>query len=417
MTSQRPDDESPRAPVAGRALAERMAVLMHAIPCGVVIVDGHGVVDVTNDEFLQQFALQDQDTAGVADRILQARLADLAQDPGAFLAGVRALDGCTEITTDQILFGDGRVIERDYIPVVAGSIEDGWIWTYWDFTERQRSAEQEKRQLRAEVAAREIGLLGQRDRVRAAEESGRELAQDNESLRRRDALRAQLLATASHELRTPLTSIMSFAEVMAEPGVTEEERAEFVAIIQRNAHRLLTLVDDLLLLTRLGSEATPLRTQRIGIGGVVDGVVTSARARTRAGGPRILRAGQGDPRVEADPERLAQVFDNLVTNALKYGSPDGEIRVTVDDLPGRVGVTVSDDGPGIPPDELESVFERFFRSTSARASAVPGTGLGLALVQSIVERHGGTVSIESTVGVGTRVRVELPTAEEEPDDG
>ena len=232
-----------------------------------------------------------------------------------------------------------------------------------------------------------------------------------------DRLRDELLATVTHELRTPLTSIIGYAELLDElehdalsplgRGMLEKIRA--------NADRELRLVTDLLTLAVGRLDQIRLRLEDVDLLALATEVVTERRrdARRKSVSVHVL----GDPAtlapVRGDRHRLTQVIDNLVGNAVKFTPARGRVDVTVSALADSTVITVADTGAGIAPTEQKKVFERLYRSRSATAEHVPGTGLGLALVHGIVDAHHGSVALSSTPGEGTTVTVQLPQRQPE----
>jgi PAS domain S-box-containing protein len=235
-----------------------------------------------------------------------------------------------------------------------------------------------------------------------------------ESLRQRD----ELIATVSHELRTPLASIIGYSELMADLDEADLGRRgrKLLAVIERNARRELQLVDDLLTMAyvndnRLRVTRRPTELQEVGRQ-VVDAQTPQARERGLQ-----LSLVEGDvPLVLGDHDRLVQVLENLVTNAIKFTRPGGRIDVSVHDR-GTMGVLeVRDTGVGVTAEERTKIFDRLYRAPGAVADQTPGAGLGLSIVRAIVEAHGGWVDLDSEPGVGTVVRVAVPYADQPPRD-
>ncbi len=222
------------------------------------------------------------------------------------------------------------------------------------------------------------------------------------------------LANVSHDLKTPLTSIRGFAQAIEEGAVEKPEDIQRAAtVIREESERLTRLVADLLDLARLESETAPARGEPVDLAGLV-GALTERLA------PRAVEKGiqweVGRPlpvaRVQGNADRLAQVIQNLLDNALKYTPAGGVVRIGLVVAQGRVTFTVADSGPGIPAEDLGRIFERFYQVDRARgrSAEATGVGLGLAIVKEIVARHGGTIRAESVVGIGTRFVVEIPAA-------
>lgn len=221
--------------------------------------------------------------------------------------------------------------------------------------------------------------------------------------------RAQFLAVVSHEMRTPLTSIISFSELLrGEAAGLSPDGLRFLGIIERNADRLLRLIDDLLMLNRIEAGGLPLELAQVSLPELAaEAVKNAAPGAVKSGVTVHLDVGEG-PRIDADPRRLMQVLDNLIGNAVKFSHVDGLVRVRLRYVRGTWRIDVSDTGIGIPPDEVTRLFGLFVRGSNARIAGLPGSGLGLAIVKSLVEMHGGQVKVESVLGEGSTFSVLLP---------
>jgi PAS domain S-box-containing protein len=238
----------------------------------------------------------------------------------------------------------------------------------------------------------------------------RELAEQNERLRELDRMKDDFVASVSHELRTPLTSIRGYLELVREDGGLDEEQDRMLGIVDRNADRLLGLVTDLLFIAEVDAGKLTLERNRVQLGDVAGESVEAASPHARAAEIELNLDADDQLVVNGDRTRLAQVFDNLISNAIKFTPAGGRIDVHVFRSDAAAVVEVSDTGSGIPEDEREHLFERFFRTSGAIRAAVQGTGLGLAIVGAIAASHGGTVSCESAEGGGAKFRVSLPLA-------
>jgi two-component system, OmpR family, sensor kinase len=222
-----------------------------------------------------------------------------------------------------------------------------------------------------------------------------------------DRLR-QFVADASHELRTPLTSVRGYAELFRRGAAQRpDDLATAMRRIESESARMSVLVDDLLLLARL-DQGRPLEREPVDLIPLVAELVTDAR--TAEPGRPIALAGDGPVIVQGDEGRLRQVVANLLANAREHTPPNTPVRVQVAADGDRAVIEVADQGPGIPADAAERVFERFFRVDASRARASGGTGLGLSIVAAIAEAHGGGASVESQPGRGATFRVVLPQA-------
>jgi signal transduction histidine kinase len=219
----------------------------------------------------------------------------------------------------------------------------------------------------------------------------------------------EFVATVSHELRTPLTSIIGYLELLAlESDELTPDHREFVDVIDRNASRLLALVNDLLMVAQAEAGRFELAAAPFSAVQLVDEAVASALPAAESRGVALKASAQAMPDLVGDRARLAQVLDNLIANAVKFTPAGGSIAVRARRAGETLEIEVADTGVGIPADELEHLFDRFYRAASAQRSAVQGSGLGLSIVRLIAEAHGGTVDVVSRVGAGTRFTVVLP---------
>jgi two-component system phosphate regulon sensor histidine kinase PhoR len=228
-------------------------------------------------------------------------------------------------------------------------------------------------------------------------------------LKQLESTRKDFVANVSHELRTPLSLIKGYVETLLEGAKDDPEVSEkFLRTIDRNAERLKLLIEDLLSISELESGRVKLNLQSVELGPVMEKVFADSSDRVGAKSVTLSNQTQ-DIRVQADPDRLEQVLSNLVENAIKYGRSGGRVNVVARNAEnGQVEVCVQDDGPGIPPDSLERVFERFYRVDKARSREQGGTGLGLAIVKHIVQSHRGRVWARSELGHGSAFYFTLP---------
>jgi signal transduction histidine kinase len=240
-----------------------------------------------------------------------------------------------------------------------------------------------------------------------------ELRKTNAALSRVDQTRRQLFADISHELRTPLTMIRGEAQVALRGS--KKSPAEYKEALQRihdQAQQLGRLVDDLLFIARTDGGAPHLKRETVALHTLVGQVCLEAEVLADPRNIHIhFQTNVKSAMVTGDPGRLRQLFVILLENAIRYSKPAG--RITVDISPALAGVAVSviDSGIGIAPDELERVFERFYRGGNGAATANPeGSGLGLPVAKAIIDAHSGTVKIASKLNKGTTVTVTLPVA-------
>jgi len=240
----------------------------------------------------------------------------------------------------------------------------------------------------------------------------RRIRAQNEQLRALDRLKDDFVASVSHELRTPLTSIRGYLELLTsgEAGQLNDEQERFLAVVDRNADRLLNVVGDLLFVSQVEAGVISLEQNPFELVGLLKESVDAARPAAEAKEVAVELSADHLAEVNADRARLAQVFDNLLSNAIKFTPAGGFVDVEIVAEGDGVKVRVSDTGMGISAEDQERLFTRFFRTAAASEQAIQGTGLGLAIVKAIVEGHGGTITVESEVGVGTTFWVELPLA-------
>lgn len=267
-----------------------------------------------------------------------------------------------------------------------------------------------------------VGSADQRWELRIhALRQGLKLVQmsDRSSRHAAERMRTDFVANASHELRTPLAAIKGFLETLEDPkaGKDDATRARFLKIMYDEADRMQRLIEDLMSLSRIEAEKFELPSDKIDISHLVN----EARdffINNRGKKEKDIRVTLPTdiPRIYGDHAQLAQVLNNLLSNAFKYGKRGAPVRIDV--APNRAGtmlcLSISDEGDGIAPEHIPRLTERFYRVDKGRSKSIGGTGLGLAIVKHISERHGGRMEITSEVGKGTTVSVLLPIASKTP---
>jgi signal transduction histidine kinase len=268
------------------------------------------------------------------------------------------------------------------------------------------------REMAAAASAMARGDYGRRVRATSRDEVG-ELARAFNAMAAElaevDRQRRDLVANVSHELRTPITALQAKLENVAD-GV-EQADPETVATMLAQVERLGRLVAQLLDLSRLESQAEPFDRRPFRVAQLLEQAAREARLHAPAG---VTLKVDADPGAEAsgDPERVHQVVANLLENAIRHSPVPGEIRLLGRAEDGHVTIEVADEGPGIPPEEAERVFERFYRPDPSRAAPAGGAGLGLSIARWIVDLHGGSIRVEAAEPHGCRMVVELPGAGE-----
>ncbi|MBQ3177050.1 MAG: HAMP domain-containing protein [Clostridia bacterium] len=225
-----------------------------------------------------------------------------------------------------------------------------------------------------------------------------------------DESRREFVANVSHELRTPLTSIKGATEtVLSDPEMDEEMREYFLDMILSESDRMTRIVSDLLVLSRLDNKRTKWQVELFDMPSSVRRLCEVMRTDLEAHGHTISCTMEEDlPMVTGDRQRLEQVVINIISNAIKYTPEGGHIDVALFREGDRLVTTVTDNGVGIPEEDIAHIFERFYRVEKSRTSDAGGTGLGLAIAKELVEAHGGQISIQSKLNEGTQVRIELP---------
>jgi PAS domain S-box-containing protein len=229
------------------------------------------------------------------------------------------------------------------------------------------------------------------------------------SEREAELLKDQFFALVSHELRTPLTSIIGYLElVMEDRSDLDETQERFLTVVERNARRLLRLVGDLLFVAHVEAGRLALEIGEVDLASLTGEAVEAARPRAESREIELTVDARPVAALAGDRDRLAQVLDNLVSNAVKFTPEHGHVAVRLAEREGEALLEVQDTGVGIPAAEQPRLFERFYRASSATERAIPGVGLGLTIAKAIVEAHGGRLSFESVEGAGTTFAVCLP---------
>ena len=347
----------------GRQLAEqardrsRMEAILAGMIEGVIVVDPQGRLQLVNDAARRMLKLDDAETQIGRHYVESIRHPAIAELVAAALAGKRP---------EALQMSPPRDASRTIMAraaAAAGGSEHGAVLVLHDITE----------------------------------------------LRRADQIRRDFVANVSHELRTPLTAIRGYVEALSEGDSSPEDSRRFLDIIERHTERMERLVKDLLRLARLDAGQETLDIISCDARNLIQAVVTelgSALDQRRQGVEVTIGAGAESFR--ADPTKLHDVLRNLIANAITYSPERTTIRVETARSNGSIVLSVSDEGPGIPEEDLSRVFERFYRVDKSRARDPGGTGLGLAIVKHLIELHHGTVRAENRAEGGARVSVQLP---------
>ena len=346
----------------GRQLAEqardrsRMEAILAGMIEGVIVVDPQGRLQLVNDAAKRMLKLDDDPPIGrhYLESIRHPAIAELV---GAALAGT---------SPDALQMSPPRDASRTIMAraaAAAGGSEHGAVLVLHDITD----------------------------------------------LRRADQIRRDFVANVSHELRTPLTAIRGYVEALSDGDTTPEDSRRFLDVIERHTERMERLVKDLLRLARLDAGQETLDVVSCDVENLIGAVATelSSAMDERGQGLEIAIAA-GAEFVRADPTKLHDVLRNLIANAITYSPPRTAIRVETVRTGASVTLSVSDEGPGIPDEDLSRVFERFYRVDKSRARDPGGTGLGLAIVKHLIELQHGGVRAENRPEGGARIVVTLP---------
>ena len=329
-------------------------------------------------------------------------------------ADVRHPDG-TRMTPEELPLA--RVRAGDHVRDLETVVHRGGEEPRWFLAHGQPILDEAGRMLGAVLAMHDISELKRHQRERE-ELLLREQAQ-LEELRRLSEQRKQFVGVVSHELRSPLSTILAYSRLLSEErAALSGSHQKMLSIIEKGATRMLGIVSDLLVLEEVDPEGAAFEHAPVDLAVVAEDAVEALLPVARARRVGLTAARAGTAVVPGDEHRLRQVLDNLVGNAVKYTPAGGQVTVAVSGGGSGSGadaddvtLTVTDTGIGIPEQERARLFERFYRASTARSAGIPGTGLGLAVVRTIVERHGGRVSADAGPGgAGTVFTVRVPRA-------
>jgi signal transduction histidine kinase len=356
----------------------RRATLDHMFE-GIAVYGSDGRLKLHNPAYLALWSLSVEDVADephIGEIVEKTRA--LLDEDGDWLAIKERI--IAKVTSPALSSGplyrtDGSMLQEAIVPLPDGNV----LLTYLDVTDTARVE--------------------------------RALRERNEALETATRLKSEFIANVSYELRTPLNAVIGFAEILNNQyfGDLNSRQLDYSRGILASSQQLLTLINDILDLATIEAGYMLLETGRVDVRPMLEGVLSLTRERGRSRDLKLeLRCPPDIGTIEADERRLKQALFNLVSNSIKFTPPGGAITIEAQRRDGELFLTVADTGIGIPPSEQARVLEKFERGT--RQS---GAGLGLALVKSLIELHGGTVAIESATGWGTRIICRLPAAQRE----
>jgi len=337
--------------------------IVSTMPAGAWLCDTGGNLLVSNSMFQEFFGETEPDEP--LEQVLAQIAAVLPQDDPFPETVRRLVHDPAEVAGGRLRLTTGYTLQWSSAPVGSGSSRVGRLFTFQDVTE----------------------------------------------LAELDRLKSEFVNTVSHELRTPLTSIMGYLGLVlaGTAGPLQDQQREFLQVVSRNTTRLANLINDLLDIQRIESGRMPLTLKPTSLPQVVTQVAETFRVQAEQKGLSftVNVPEEGVPAIQADPDRLTQVVSNLVSNAVKY-TKEGGVTITVSAREGRVELAVADTGIGISPSDQKRIFEKFYRAEHPYVREVGGTGLGLPIVRTIVEEHGGELRVESELGKGSCFTVSFP---------
>ncbi len=232
--------------------------------------------------------------------------------------------------------------------------------------------------------------------------------QDISKIKKLDELRKDFVANVSHEIRTPLTTIKAYAETLKSGIITDQNtQQEFLTTIESETDRMTVLADDLLELSKLDNKKMDLKLETYDVVKIINDVIKQNVVLSSSKNQTVLFNDTDEKLIVCDKDRINQVFNNILTNSFKYGKEDGSTEINITENRNYYDITFADDGMGIPEDDLDRIFERFYRVDKARSRQMGGTGLGLAITRQIVEAHNGTIYATSQFGKGTTMHIRL----------
>ena len=351
----------------------------------------------------------EQDATRVADVRLQSFLSAIQASPNGVV--VLGPDGRIQWFNEMASAHFGFVPQRDLLQHIGNLVRDPAFTAYFATGAFQRDVRIRGRE---DSPARPVKLSVQIHPY--ADNYKLLLSQDITALSQAEAMRRDFVANVSHEIRTPLTVLAGFVETMQSLPLSDAERTHYLALMAAQSERMQTLVNDLLMLSRL--EGSPLPDGHE----LVDLAALMAECEAEARGLSELLHPEGEAqRLQFDPPpafalagsrgELRSAASNLINNAVRYTPAGGSIRVFWEELlPGQVRLAVTDTGPGIAPEHISRIGERFYRVDRSRSRESGGTGLGLAIAKHVAQRHGGELSVVSEVGKGSTFALVFPAS-------
>ncbi|MDN8614199.1 phosphate regulon sensor histidine kinase PhoR [Variovorax ginsengisoli] len=368
---------------------------------------GAGVWGELSERIRKLLREREQQTRQAEDRLQEFLAAIQASPNGVVLLDEQGrIEWCNQTAAGQF----GIDAERDLLQHMANLVRDPAFVAYlasWNYS-RDVVIDAQGPQQRSHPARLSVQVHPYAGNRRML------LTRDITSLEQAEAMRRDFVANVSHEIRTPLTVLAGFVETLQNLPLDAEERARYLGLMAQQSHRMETLVNDLLTLSRLEGSAAPPATRWTRMRALMAQCEDEGRglsSRLSSHGHRLSFSMEADSEIAGAPTELQSAMSNLLSNAIRYTPGGGEVAVSWRLLPdGRGEYAVRDSGPGIAAEHLPRLTERFYRIDRSRSRETGGTGLGLAIVKHIAQRHGAELRIESTLGKGSRFALVFPPA-------
>lgn len=250
----------------------------------------------------------------------------------------------------------------------------------------------------------------QSQRLAQLEAEAEALAREKAQLERLDKIKSTFTLTVAHELRAPVAAIQSYLRLILDGYIAPGDQRHYLERAERRAEAQLELINDLLDLARLQDPDIQVETEPVALEDVLDEVLDAMAAHAEEKGIEVRRDVDDQlPSVHVNPRHAKQLWNNLISNAIKYTPDGGQVRISLQEQDGVLVGAIEDTGIGIPEDEIRLIFEEFYRSKAAKAQTQLGTGLGLPIVKRILEAYGGSIEVESVPDQGSTFRFQLPT--------
>lgn len=338
---------------------QRLAAILRGMGEGVMVTDTKGTIILINPAFRKQF--------GLSGEVEGRPLVEVCRNPDLLHAFEEQRESGDEVSCEITIPPTNLVLLVHWVPLAGDNGKRGTVAVFHDISD----------------------------------------------LKRVETMRRDFVANVSHELRTPVAVIKGYGETLLDGALDEsaERSRRFVEIMVSHAERLTNLINDILTLSKLEAKDASLALHPLDLCGTIRKAQMLMEDHARSKGIRIaIHCPDGMPRVLADQGQLEQVLLNLLDNAIKYTPDGGDVSICVEPSQGRLQISVSDTGIGIPSKDLPRIFERFYRVDEGRSREQGGTGLGLSIVKHIVQLHGGEISVTSEAGKGSVFTVTLPEA-------